>query len=194
MAEPDKKPVTMEELLVSSLAQIDALAKLLIEKGLITQEEFMQKISEERATYQKVLEIRGRNKRRCRRRRRTMRCVVAKSTKHLMGKIRTLAPIISIVFVFGSTPVFARGGGHSGGGHGGGHSGGHGSHSGRQGGHPGGHAGGKHGRITSGTTDEGLFHEPAPLPLYWIRLWRIAPNSPRSSGRRFLPKRPRKQV
>ena len=55
MAEPDKKPVTLEELLVSSLAQTDALAKLLIEKGLITREEFMQKISEERATYQKLL-------------------------------------------------------------------------------------------------------------------------------------------
>jgi hypothetical protein len=53
MAEPDKRPVTSEELLVSSLAQTDALAKLLIEKGLITREEFMQKISEERATYQK---------------------------------------------------------------------------------------------------------------------------------------------
>ena len=35
MAEPDKRPVTLEELLVSSLAQTDALAKLLIEKGLI---------------------------------------------------------------------------------------------------------------------------------------------------------------
>jgi hypothetical protein len=45
---------TLEELLVSSLAQTDALAKLLIEKGLITREEFMQKISEERATYQKI--------------------------------------------------------------------------------------------------------------------------------------------
>jgi hypothetical protein len=45
----------LEELLVSSLAQTDALAKLLIEKGLITQEEFMQKISQERATYQKLL-------------------------------------------------------------------------------------------------------------------------------------------
>jgi hypothetical protein len=33
MAEPDKRPVTMEELLVSSLAQTDALATLLIEKG-----------------------------------------------------------------------------------------------------------------------------------------------------------------
>jgi predicted transcriptional regulator len=55
MAEPDKKAVTMEELLVSSLAQADALAKLLIEKGIITREEFMQKIAEERATYQKLL-------------------------------------------------------------------------------------------------------------------------------------------
>ena len=56
MAEPDKRPVTLEELLVSSLAQIDALARLLIEKGLITREEFMQKISEERGTYQKLLD------------------------------------------------------------------------------------------------------------------------------------------
>jgi hypothetical protein len=40
MAEPDKRPVMLEELLVSSLAQTDALAKLLIEKGLITREQF----------------------------------------------------------------------------------------------------------------------------------------------------------
>jgi hypothetical protein len=33
MAEPDKRPVTLEELLVSSLAQTDALAKLLIKEG-----------------------------------------------------------------------------------------------------------------------------------------------------------------
>jgi hypothetical protein len=33
----------------------DALAKLLIEKGLITQEEFLEKLSAERATYQKLL-------------------------------------------------------------------------------------------------------------------------------------------
>jgi hypothetical protein len=52
MAEPAKRPVTLEELLVSSLAQTDALAKFLIEKGLITRDEFMQRISEERATYQ----------------------------------------------------------------------------------------------------------------------------------------------
>jgi len=55
LAEPDKQPVTFEELLVPSPAQTDALAKLLIDKGLITREEFMQKISEERATYQKLL-------------------------------------------------------------------------------------------------------------------------------------------
>jgi hypothetical protein len=55
MAEPYKRPVTIEQLLVSSLAQTDALAKLLIEKGLITRQELMQKISEERATYQKLL-------------------------------------------------------------------------------------------------------------------------------------------
>jgi hypothetical protein len=38
-----------------SLAQTDALAKLLIEKGIITQREFLAKISEERATYQATL-------------------------------------------------------------------------------------------------------------------------------------------
>jgi hypothetical protein len=54
MGKSDKRAVTLEELLVSSLAQTDALAKLLIEKGLTTREEFMQKISEERATYQKL--------------------------------------------------------------------------------------------------------------------------------------------
>jgi ribosomal protein L14E/L6E/L27E len=41
-------------IVVSRLAQTDALTKLLIEKGLITREEFMQKISEERATYQRI--------------------------------------------------------------------------------------------------------------------------------------------
>ncbi len=47
--------VAMQELLVSSLAQSDALAKLLIEKGLITEAEFMQKLSAERAVYQEML-------------------------------------------------------------------------------------------------------------------------------------------
>ena len=44
--------VTMQELLVSSLAQSDALTKLLIGKGLITEAEFTQKLSAERAVYQ----------------------------------------------------------------------------------------------------------------------------------------------
>jgi hypothetical protein len=38
-----KGPVTIEELLVSSLAQTDALTKLLIEKGLITREELCRR-------------------------------------------------------------------------------------------------------------------------------------------------------
>jgi len=37
----------------------DALAKLLIEKGIITQAEFMQKLSAERAGYQGMLEKMG---------------------------------------------------------------------------------------------------------------------------------------
>jgi hypothetical protein len=55
MAKVEKNPpVNLQELIVSSLAMSDALAKLLIEKGLITQEEFMRKLSQERATYQKL--------------------------------------------------------------------------------------------------------------------------------------------
>ena len=47
--------VTMQELLVSSLATADALAKLLIEKGLITQAEFTKQLSTDRAVYQAML-------------------------------------------------------------------------------------------------------------------------------------------
>jgi len=42
--------------LVTSLAQTDAVAKLLIEKGVITQDEFMKKLKAERATHQAMLE------------------------------------------------------------------------------------------------------------------------------------------
>ena len=48
--------VAMQELLVTSLAQTDALCKLLIEKGLITQAEFMEKLKGERAGYQALLQ------------------------------------------------------------------------------------------------------------------------------------------
>ncbi len=46
----------MQELIASSLAQTDALTKLLIEKGIITQEEFTVKLSDERAVYREMLE------------------------------------------------------------------------------------------------------------------------------------------
>ncbi len=56
MEQPDKpQPVTLEELLVASLAQTDVLAKLLIDKGIITREEYVAKLSAERALYQKLL-------------------------------------------------------------------------------------------------------------------------------------------
>ncbi len=57
MATVDKQGVvTMQELLVSSLATADALAKLLINKGLITEVEFMEKLSAERVVYQEMLQ------------------------------------------------------------------------------------------------------------------------------------------
>jgi hypothetical protein len=56
MVEIDKgKPVSLEELMVSTLAMTDALTKLLIEKGIITDAEFKQKLLEERAVYQHIL-------------------------------------------------------------------------------------------------------------------------------------------
>ncbi len=48
--------VTMQELIAFSLAQTDALTKLLIEKGLIIEAEFMEKLSAERAVYQAMLQ------------------------------------------------------------------------------------------------------------------------------------------
>jgi hypothetical protein len=44
--------VSLQELVVSTLAMVDAVTKLLIEKGIICEEEFKEKLSEERATYQ----------------------------------------------------------------------------------------------------------------------------------------------
>jgi len=57
MAELDKGgTVTLQELVVSSLAQTDAVTKLLIEKGVITQDEFLEKLKVERATYQAIFQ------------------------------------------------------------------------------------------------------------------------------------------
>ena len=55
MAKSEKVTVTVQEVLVSSLAQTDALAKLLIDKSVITQAEFLAKIAQERATYRRML-------------------------------------------------------------------------------------------------------------------------------------------
>lgn len=56
MAEPKKQAtVTITELMVSTLAMTDALAKQLIEKGIITDAEFRKKLGEKRAAYQKIL-------------------------------------------------------------------------------------------------------------------------------------------
>ena len=56
MAELDKKdPVSLTELMVSTLAMADAVTKLLIEKGVITEAEFKEKLLQERAVYQKLL-------------------------------------------------------------------------------------------------------------------------------------------
>jgi endonuclease YncB( thermonuclease family) len=56
MAEPENRAkVTLQELIVATLSMTDALSKLLIEKGVITDEEFKQKLSEKRATYQTIL-------------------------------------------------------------------------------------------------------------------------------------------
>lgn len=57
MEQPNKEqePVTLQELLVATLAQVDVLTKLLIEKRIITREEYMERLSVERAAYQKLL-------------------------------------------------------------------------------------------------------------------------------------------
>lgn len=99
-----------------------------------------------------------------------------------MWRIRTLT-LISTVLIFGSAPVFARGGGHSGG-HGGGHSGGHGGHSGGHRGHHGGHTGDKHGRIQRAQR-RGITSRIRILVPLVIRFQRIAPDLTRSSGRRI---------
>ena len=56
MAEETKNDrLTLEELMVSTLAMTDALAKLLIAKGIITDAEFKAQLSTERANYLAVL-------------------------------------------------------------------------------------------------------------------------------------------
>ncbi len=57
MATVDKGgTVTLQELLVPSLAQKDTVARFRIEKGVFTQDEFMEKIKAERTIYQSMLQ------------------------------------------------------------------------------------------------------------------------------------------
>ncbi len=49
--------VTFEELLVANSIQVDALAQLLIEKGIITNEEFLAKIKQVQLDYQRKKSI-----------------------------------------------------------------------------------------------------------------------------------------
>ena len=56
MAALDKsKTVSLQKLIISTFAKTDALTELLIEKGGITDAEFKQKLLEERAVYQRIL-------------------------------------------------------------------------------------------------------------------------------------------
>ena len=55
MAELGKANRYHWKLMASTLAMTDALAKLLIEKGVITAAEFKQKLLEERAVYYRIL-------------------------------------------------------------------------------------------------------------------------------------------
>jgi len=56
MPELDKKdPDSLTELMVLTLAMADTVTKLLIEKGVISEVEFKQKLLEEHAVYQKLL-------------------------------------------------------------------------------------------------------------------------------------------
>jgi hypothetical protein len=56
MAEPENKnPVSLQELMVSTLAMADAAVKLLIEKGVFSEAEFKEKLLAERAVYQRIL-------------------------------------------------------------------------------------------------------------------------------------------
>lgn len=49
------EPVTIQELLISNLAQTDAIADLLVEKKLVTRDEILEKVAAQRAVYQRML-------------------------------------------------------------------------------------------------------------------------------------------
>ena len=57
MGQLDKDGIlTLQELMITALATADLVAKLLVEKGLITQQEFDMKLFSERASYEALLQ------------------------------------------------------------------------------------------------------------------------------------------
>ena len=49
----DKEMVSLQELLMSQMIQLDAVTQLLIEKGIITEQEFVAKLKQVQGDYQK---------------------------------------------------------------------------------------------------------------------------------------------
>ena len=57
MGQLDKDGIlTLQELMITALATADVVAKLLVEKGLITQQEVDMKLFSERASYEALLQ------------------------------------------------------------------------------------------------------------------------------------------
>ena len=57
MASENSRPtVTLHELVLSSIVTSDAIAKLLIKKGIITDKELTQALGEERVAYQALVQ------------------------------------------------------------------------------------------------------------------------------------------
>lgn len=57
MGQLDKEGIlTLQELMITALATADVVAKVLIEKGVVTKEEFDRKLFSERANYQVLLQ------------------------------------------------------------------------------------------------------------------------------------------
>ena len=57
MGQLDKDGIlTLRELMITALATADVVAKLLVEKGLVTQQEFDMKLFSERASYEALLQ------------------------------------------------------------------------------------------------------------------------------------------
>ncbi|MCX5864292.1 MAG: hypothetical protein NTW42_04385 [Deltaproteobacteria bacterium] len=54
--EDNKEVVTTDELIMAQMIRLDAIAQLLIEKGVVSEEEFYSKLKNVQAQYQNVSE------------------------------------------------------------------------------------------------------------------------------------------